>query len=386
MMIVGFSSFIADFFHEPELKNILLVVSFLLPLNALTIVPMAQLQKAQVFKKVAIVEIGGLICGVAISIFLAMKGFGVWALVANLMTTTFIKGVLLFVLSGWYPKGIFLMGRLRELWRYSGYLMGTGIANYFITNIDTALIGRLIGTSSLGVYKYAYQLANLPSLLVGSVFERVFFSSYSTFQEDKERIKTIHFKVVRMIAFCTFPMLLVLAMVSDPFVNILLGDQWKGMGHILSFMCVIFMLDSIGGMNNPLFLSQGKTNSLFYLSLILRADLILAMVIGIQFGLDGLLWGLLIAKVINFIPVYMVVGRTVGFTVFDFIRNISRPFLCSISIVVAIYLTQGLWVESSCLLQLSCAIGVAVAVYCIASIMWQKDIFLDVKSILLRRT
>lgn len=385
-LVVLSSGFVAEFFHEPELKNVLLVAGWLLPLNALSIVPMAILQKQQLFKKVAIIELGSLACGVIVALFLASRGAGVWALVANLLVIAFVKSLLLFIVLQWRPQLLLKRNALRELWSYSGYLMGTGIANYFITNVDSALVGRLMGSFSLGAYKYAYQLATLPGTLVSSIFARVLFSSYVTYKEDKEKIKRIHFKAVRMIAFFTFPSLLILAAISDKFVFSVLGEKWMDMASILSFMCVIFLLDSIGGMNNPLFLSQGKTKSLFWLTVILRSNLILAMIIGIQFGLNGLLWGLLLAKLINFLPVYVIVGKTIGFSVFDFICNIFTPFILSIFVSGIVIAMQYFDVISYPPLEsLILLISFAVIVYLALALLFQRETLLDIRSIVFRR-
>ena len=383
-LIIMSSNLIANFFQEEELKTILLVVPWLLLINALTIVPMSKIQKALAFKKVAMAELGGLVCGVLVAVVLALNNFGVWALVANLLVSALIKMILLFFLSGWFPSVIFKKDKLVELFSYSGYLMATGITNYFITNVDSALVGRLVGTAALGAYRYAYRLANMPAMIVNKVFVRVFFASYSTYKSDKERIRKLHFKAVRMIAFFTFPMLLTLAMVADFFVSVVLGDQWNIMAYILSFMCVIFLLDSIGGMNNPLFLSQGKTKTLFWLTLILRSNLIIAMFIGIQFGLNGLLWGLLIAKVINFLPVYHVVGKTVGFSVFSFVKNIMPPFACSLFVVCTLFLIQMILSESTPFINLSINIIVAIVCYLFVSLFFQRSTIYNLNKLLFK--
>jgi len=386
-ILVFLSPWVAEYFDQPELKSIIFVVGALLPLNALAIVPMAMLQKKQNFKQVAIVELLSLFGSVSVAIILAYQGLGVWALVANLVIASFIKALLLFYLLAWYPKWEFCKERLAELWGYSGYLMGTGIANYFITNVDSALIGKLIGAVTLGSYKYAYQLANLPGMFVSQVFSRVFFASYVTYKEDKERVKIIHFKAVRMIAFFTFPLLLTLAMLSDSFVLAVLGDRWIMMAHILSFMCIIFLLDSIGGMNNPLFLSQGKTKSLFWLTVILRSNLIIAMLVGIQFGIDGLLWGLLLAKIVNFVPVYVVVGRTIGFLVVDFIFNILPPLLCAIAVAFVLGTIQySQFFVLPHLLSLLVFIGLAIVSYALLSWFFQRATLFDIREVLLRRS
>jgi len=380
------SPWIALYFQQPDLQIIIIVVGVLLPLNALAIAPMAIFQKHQNFKRVAMIELLSLFCGVLMAVVMAYQGFGVWALVMNLIVSASVKVCLLFYFLDWYPRWQFSKIKLRELWSYSGYLMGTGIANYFITNVDSALVGKLLGSAVLGTYKYAYQLANLPGMLVSQVFSRVFFASYATYKNDKLKIRIIHFKAVRMIAFFTFPLLLTLSATSDSFVVIVLGEKWLPMADILAFMCFIFLLDSIGGMNNPLFLSQNKTKALFWLTVVLRSNLIIAMIVGIQFGLSGLLWGLLLAKVVNFLPVYVIVGRTIGFSVYDFLLNIMPPFFCAFIMLGVIKVVQYTNViDFSEMITLVLLILIAGISYALPSWFFQKETVLDIYKVLFRR-
>jgi len=324
------SANIAAFFMQDELENILQVAGLVLIINSLTIVNISILLRKQEFKKIAILDIIPLTFGLMTVIILVYQGFGVWALVAQLLVTSSTSVLIAFYTTQWRPKLLFDFSSLNQLWSFSSYLLGTGIINFIISNADSVIIGRMLNATTLGLYKYAYQLASMPGQLIGTTVERVFFSEYSLYKNDKERIKKIHFRAVRMIAMITFPSMLILSSVSEYFVLGVLGVKWIEMAPILSFLCFILVLDSIGGMNNPLFLSQGKTKELFKVTVIFRLLFVIGMIIGIQYGVFGLLWGMMIVRVVNFVPIYKQVGKTIGFTVKEFIRNIMPIALMSL--------------------------------------------------------
>jgi len=318
------------------------VASWLFPLNAISIVPMALLQKSQDFQKTAWVELLSVSSGFITALVLAMSGAGVWALIANLFVVGGVRAVTSLLAARWLPLAVWDKNSFLGLWSYSGYLFGAGIVNYFIANIDSVLVGRSFGTQVLGMYKYAFQVANIPTSVVNGVLSRVFFASYATYKDDQERIKNLHLKVIQLVAFLVFPCMLTLAPLSDVFVVVFLGEKWVAMSDILAFMCIIFLLDSIGTMSGSLFLSQGKTKTLFWLNLTLRSNQLVAMLIGVQFGLEGLLWSLLLVRMINFYPVYYVVGKTVGFSVADVGKKIFPVLLSSILIAIEVWWARSM--------------------------------------------
>lgn len=380
------AGWVSGFFGSPDLKSLFMVGAFLLPVTALSLVPLAILQKEQSFKKIAYIEILAALFNVMAALTLAHHGLGVWALMAGLYASVISRVAILWYVVGWRPKLIFCRKSFKDLWGYSQYLLGTSLINYLLTKLDGILVARFVGPSSLGAYNYACQLAYLPANIVGQVFSRVFFAQYSTYKDDLSKIKTIHFKTVRMLASLTFPILLVFSGMSDVFVLAILGPEWKEMGHILSFLCIVFLLDSIGGMNSPLFLSQGRTKSLFRLTLYVRSSLILAMIIGIQFGIDGMMISLLIAKLVNYYPVYREVGKTIGFSVAEFTNNIIPPLLMSVfvagAVIVAKAFLESAFPELIVLVILSLG---AVAIYLVLILSFQKSLMVELYSILMRR-
>jgi len=269
-------------------------------------------------------SMGGLIVGIV----LAISEFGVWSLVALIISTSLLRVLLGFLFSQWRPEFTFLKTEFMLLFKFGVFLTGTRIYALTAVNIDKFLIGKMLSAPLLGAYRLAFQIVELPSQLVGGVFHRVFFSVYSSLGNDKKKIREKHLLATRSVAFFTFPGLLGLSILADRFVVVLLGNQWIDMAPILASLAVISLFRNVGVLNDLLYLSQGETRLQFKVGFFLRTNVIIAIVIGIQYGINGLLLGLLLARMVNFYPAYYFSGRLVGISVRDVSRNLGGDCPC----------------------------------------------------------
>jgi len=334
---------ISEFFSGDELQLIVKVSSVVLLLNAIANVPLSLLKKHRKFRLVAKAELGASMGGLILGIVLAILEFGVWSLVAMVVTTSLLRVVLGFAFSKWRPEFIFLKEEFIHLFKFGVFLTGTRLFGLTTVNIDKFLIGKMSTASLLGAYRLAFQIVELPTQVVGGVFHRVFFSVYSSFGNDRKKIREIHLLATRGVAFFTFPGLLGLSILAERFVAIFLGNQWVDMTPIIAFLAVISLFGNVGVLNDLLFLSQGETRLQFKLGFFLGTNVIIGIVIGIQYGINGLLWGLLLAKMLNFYPAYYFSGRLVGITVWDVIQNLGGIVLVSIMMMFILYGIQISW-------------------------------------------
>jgi len=370
---------IAGFFEADELEAVVKVSAIVFILNSLAIVPFALIKKRRLFKQVARIEITSVFLGLIVAVMMAYQGYGVWALVANLLVVALAHVGLCMAFAQWRPQWSFGWAELRELWSFSAYLMVTNIFNYVVRNIDNVLVGKMLGSHTLGAYKYAFEVASIPAALIRGAFTRVFFASYSEFQDDKPRIKAMHLKASRFVAFLMFPVMLGLSVSADYFVLAVLGDKWGQMGGVLSFFAVIMMFNSVNIMNSALYLSQGKTKLQLKVNIFLRTTVILGIVIGIQFGLEGLLWGYLIAYLINIGPAFYFSGRLVGISLTDAVSNLGPAVISSLLMASFIYAIREMaGLEPGSIVSLIVLILVGVASYALVSFFIQKRLCREV--------
>ncbi|MDE3165511.1 MAG: lipopolysaccharide biosynthesis protein, partial [Acidobacteriota bacterium] len=149
---------VSSFFHTPELAAILAVLSFSFLVQSASTVHNALLNREMRLKAAAMVDIASAVAGYAIAIPMALRGFGVWSLVAANLASPLVSTLMYWAVSGWLPSLRFKGAEIRGVAGFSLNLCGFGLVNYFARNADNVIVGRYLGSGPLGNYQMAYNL------------------------------------------------------------------------------------------------------------------------------------------------------------------------------------------------------------------------------------
>jgi len=271
---------------------------------------------------------------------------------------------------------------IQELWLFSRYLFAMQVFNYATANLDKILIGRYLGAQTLGAYRYGDRIAQLPTMLVNAIFGRVLFPAFSSYQDDKSRIRYQYLKAVKMVSFITFPLLLGVSVISDHIVVTLLGEKWSEMIVILPLLSMSFLLSTIGVLNLNIYKALGRTKRLFKISLVLRLNVVVCLLIGLQYGLIGLLIGLLFARIVNYLPGAYIAGRLINVSIKDVILAVYKSLIGGVTMVVTIIISEKVLVlVPGDAVSLITVIAVGIIAYALMTVLIQKNIINEVKNL-----
>ena len=123
-------------------------------------------------------------------------------------------------------------------------------------------------------------------------------------QDDLPGIKDLYLNKLRLVAFFSVPVMLGMSVLSEYIVLSVLGDKWVAMVMILEMFGIIFLTRTLAALNGPIYLALGATKLQMYLTLAMRGNLLIAVVVGIQWGMQSLLWAMIIAQAINVVPAF----------------------------------------------------------------------------------
>lgn len=135
------------------------------------------------------------------------------------------------------------------------WITGAGIFSYIFQNIDNVVVGKFLGTTSLGFYQQAYSISTLPVSEVGQIFNKVTFPVYVQISEDKERLKKAFFKTLGVIAALVIPFALIILLFARPIILIFLGPKWLTIEPVLKILAIFGVLKAILNFSYSLFLS-----------------------------------------------------------------------------------------------------------------------------------
>ncbi len=330
------SPVISNFYDQPKLNNLIKVVSVIFLIQSFGLVNFIELKKRIDFKLLAIVENISLLLSSVVAIVFAYYGFGVWSLVFRAVINMVFRTIIVLFVSNYKPSFNFSLDKIKVLWKYSFSVTANGFLTYWMRNLDNLMIGKIIGKQALGVYNMAYQIMLLPIRNISNVIKDVLFPSFSSINNDIDRIRLVYLKVIQTIALVTFPLLAGFALLSESFVSIILGEKWLQTIPILSLLALVAIPQSIFTVNGVLYLNTGRPDIPLKINLISLPVYAIGFYLGLKYnGVIGLVYAYIIVYGIQIIPIYIFSAKNIKLPFLDFIRSlypivISTFFMCLI--------------------------------------------------------
>lgn len=290
---------LADFFNNSDLIALMKTLSFLFLIGAASSVQIVKQRKELNFSLLTRMGlVASIFSGIA-GIALAYYGAGVWSLVVQVMLQRTIYGILLWLVGGWRPGLGFSIKALMQLWSFGFRMFIAGFIDTVFYRLDSLIIGKLFTPAVLGYYNRAKSLEQMVITYSSGSLVIVLFPLLSKVQQDMDRYRAIIFKLLGIILFVTLYLLGVLYLVADELVILLFGDQW---GQTI----VYFKLILLSGFGYPvssllvtILSSRGNSKAFLQLEIYKKALFTLNFMIAFTWGVEGYLYGVLIATVIG---------------------------------------------------------------------------------------
>jgi O-antigen/teichoic acid export membrane protein len=278
---------IADFFKKTELAQLVRLLSLTFLIGSPVIVMRAQFAKELNFRGLSIIQLIAAAASGVLGVSLALLGYGVYALVGQLLGSAACYTILIWVYSDWRPRWLFSWSAIRELMGFSIGVIGGNSLNYWVRNADKLLIGKFLGAANLGLYSMAYTIMSLPMSQITTVLAKVMFPTLSVIQAHRGRTRMIYLRSIAVIGLLAFPAMLGLIVVADDFVIAIFGEQWQEMIPTLRLLCLGGLLQSVNSTVGWIYKSQGRSDIQFWWILFNGILTFIAVGIGINWGING---------------------------------------------------------------------------------------------------
>ena len=289
ILLFLFSPLIAKFFNEPQLIPIVRVMSVNLIIGSFAIIQRAQLSHAIDFKTQAKVRLFAVLVAGVTAVVFALLNFGVWSLVVKYGLTTLMYSILLCYFNRWVPSFNFDYNSFRKLFSFGSKILLTAFINKFFLHIYNILIGRFFTTAILGLYSQANHLKNLVIFTFFHTIDRVSYVALAKIKDDKDRLKKGYRKILKMTSFLIIPVLITLVVMSDIVIMTLLGSKWLEAAPYLQILCLSGLTYHLSQINLNVLLVIGRPDLNLRLEIYKKIMIVIAISIGIRYGIFGLL-------------------------------------------------------------------------------------------------
>ena len=295
VVVYSLAPILADFYNEAELTPIIRLLAINFIVSSFGSQYGLLLHKALKFNVMAKIGIVSLTAGFVVAVSLAMNGYGVYALVyASLVSTAVGASINILVgIKEHRPSLVFQYREITPMISFGMFQMGERSINYFNSQFDVILIGKLLGVESLGIYTVAKNLAMYPAQIINPIVTKVTFPIMAKVQNDTLQLKNIYLKTIHYLSSINFPIYVLLVILAEPIILILFGEKWSDSIVILQILSVYGAVRSTGNPIGSLQLAKGRADLGFYWNLGIFALMPMTIYFGSNWGLNGIAYAML---------------------------------------------------------------------------------------------
>lgn len=270
-LFIYFSAeFIEDFYKVEDLATITRILSLVFVINAYGIVPNTLLNYNLRFKELCIISIISVIASAIAAIYLAQKGYGVYALVTYQIVQTIIKTICSIWIEKYKFPICFRWKNFNKLFSFGLFTTLAGVIDTIYENLLAIIFGKCYNMAQAGYLSQAKKIEEASTHSFLGAINTTTFVLLSKKVNDIELFKNEANKVLKKIPLLVFPLLLILALFAEEIIIVLFGAKWiESAGYLRTLVAAgIFMiLDSI---SRNFIKSLGHTKILFSITLIKR--------------------------------------------------------------------------------------------------------------------
>ena len=286
LIIVAFTPFVVRFFNAEGAYVLLLLVALVAFIRGFINPARVTYLKNLEFKKEFLFSTGifflDAIVAITIALIYKTPASLVWGLIAGAILEVFMSHIFMEP----KPKLKFDMSRFKLILRRGKWVTGSVIFDYFFSEGDDMVVGKILNTQALGVYQMAYKISILPLTEVTKIVNQVSFPVYTRIEGDRERLKKAYLKITLGISALVLPIGVILFAFPHYVVYFILGDQWYEAVPIIRLLAAFGVIRALTASTSSLFNAVKKQDYVTYYTL--ASLIVLAILIVPLTAKDGI--------------------------------------------------------------------------------------------------
>jgi len=359
--------FIAIFFKQSVLTNLVRVYCLSFIFSAFSAVQLARLNTTMQFKKITQLNLPGTVVGTLVGLAMGYFGLGVWSIVGMYLVSQLVKSISLWTSSSWRPSFKYSKEKAKYHYGFGYKLMLSSLLNTIFQNIYNIIIGRFYSARELGFFERSKSFNEYPVTTITSVISKVTFPILASLQDEKERISFVYKKLMQLTFFITAPLMLGASAIAEPLFTLVLGKQWLGAVPYFQILCLAGMFYPIHAFNLNVFKVYGRSDIFLKLEIIKKILISIGLLIGFQFGVIGLVWSSVIT---NYLALFVNTHYSAGIINYsskDQFLDMLPTLIMSCAMFLIISLSLGYFDNLHLFMQIILAVLIGLASYLIMS-------------------
>lgn len=351
---------IASFYEKPELVPVIRVLSLTLVVSGVKNIQQAYVSRHMLFKKFFFATLGGTIGAAVLGIYLAYKGYGVWALVAQHLFNLTVDTLILWITVKWRPKRMFSWARLKSLISYGWKLLVARLIDTGYTEVRSLIIGKRYSSADLAFYNRGRQFPNLLTNNINDSIDSVLFPSLSKEQNSTENVKRMTRRAIMTSTYLMMPIMFGLAACATPIVRLFLTEKWLPCVPFMYLFCFTYGFLPLHTANINAIKALGRSDIFLKLEIIKKTIGLALILITMWISPFAMALGAVASSLINQIVNSWPNRKLLGYSYPEQLRDLLPSLLLSAAMAAVVFCVQLLGLPDWLTLLIQIPLGAGI--------------------------
>ena len=327
---------IASFYGLPVIAKVAPVLFLVLPINSLCVVQTVLFTREFRFALLSkIVFVASLVSG-AVAVVMALVGCGIWSLVAQRLLMMGIKALAFWWIGRWHSGASMSLRCLRGLAPFSLRLLATDLIASIYNNVAQLFIAKIYSTAELGFYAQAQKLKELPVTSTVQAVQGVTYPALSSLKEDEQKFCAGYERIVSMVAFVIFPVMLGLVAIAEDMFMLLLGQKWMATVPYFEILALAGLFYPLAMVSYNVLKVRSDGRVIVRLELVKRIVMTVVLCVAIPRGVVAVAWGMTAMALVEFLLNTLMALRYVSLGVVRLVRALMPSLLLAVAMYLAL--------------------------------------------------
>lgn len=343
IMIIIFSEQLAIMVGNPGLGNVISISCIQLLITSFSSIQMAIYRRSFDFKTLFLVRIISICIPFIVTIPLALLGYSYWALIIGTLCGNISNAIILTIKSSWKPRFVYSIKILKNMLAFSIWSLVEAVSIWLTTWIDTFIIGSVLSSYYLGIYKTSLTAVNSIFMLVTASTTPILFSALSRVQDDEVEFNKIFFSMQKIIAYLVLPLSIGIFIYSDIVVWILMGEGWLEANHVIGIWALMSgIVIVLGHYSSEVYRSKGKPKLSFIAQILHIIVLVPACIMASEHGFYTLVNARALIR-LELVIVHLIIMKfIIKMPIINTFRNILIPIISAVSMGIVGFIIKGI--------------------------------------------
>lgn len=328
---------IARFYDIDLLTTVIRVLGLSLPFYVLNSIQRAYVAKEMLFDKLFICSlISAILSGVA-GCWMALKGYGVWALVVQKLSNQALITFTMWYIVRWRPILRFSFARFKMLFGFGWKIFMTNFIVTLFVKMRHLVIGKMFNSANLAYFERGDQFPSFISDNMVAAIQSVLLPTLSEQQDDRERVKAMMRRSTKSTALVICPLMAGLFVIAKPLTILLLTEKWLPIVPFIQIMCISNMFKPLTIANAEAIKAMGYSDITLKLELVKKAIDVTILVVSCCFGLKAIAYGVALYNFlcifINLYPNIKLLNYRIREQIADVLPSYILSFVMGFSII-----------------------------------------------------